>query len=109
MQNPKFKLQKSSDGQYYFNLLAGNGEVLLTSERYTQRSSALGGIAAVKDNAANDARYDRRTSSSGQAYFVLRAGNNEVLGTSEMYSSATALENGIAAVKRAAAEAGVEG
>jgi uncharacterized protein YegP (UPF0339 family) len=39
----------------------------------------------------------------------LRGGNNEVLGTSEMYSSAAARESGIAAVKRAAVEAGVEG
>lgn len=31
----KFVLQHTADGQYLFNLQAANGEVVLTSERYT--------------------------------------------------------------------------
>ena len=34
-----------------FNLKAGNHEVILTSERYTAKGSALKGIAAVLENA----------------------------------------------------------
>ena len=37
--------------------------------------------------------------SSGQFHFVLKAGNGEIIGTSEMYSSAAAMEKGIASVK----------
>jgi uncharacterized protein YegP (UPF0339 family) len=94
----RFVLVASAE-QYLFNLLAGNHEKILTSERYTSRASAVGGISAVRANAPIDARYDRRTSRRGEPYFVLRAANHEVIGTSEMYSSAWARDEGIAAVK----------
>ena len=38
-------LQRSSDDQYYFNLRAGNNQVILTSERYSTKASAENGIA----------------------------------------------------------------
>ena len=91
---------KRSGTQYMFNLVsAGNGQVVLTSERYTAKASAQGGIASVKQNATNDARYKRLTSTNGYPYFTLTAVNGEVIGTSEQYSSAQARENGIAWVK----------
>ncbi|BEP64428.1 YegP family protein (plasmid) [Variovorax sp. V213] len=90
---------KPSGTQYMFNLKGGNGEVVLTSERYTTKQSAEGGIASVKVNSPHDARYDRRTNSGGSPYFVLKAGNGEIIGTSEAYSSTTARDSGIAWVK----------
>jgi uncharacterized protein YegP (UPF0339 family) len=103
----RFVLKKSGD-QFHFNLKAGNNEVILTSERYTAKASALGGIEAVKANAPLEARYERRTSSSAQAYFVLKGGNHEVLGTSELYSSSSARESGVAAVRATAPAATVD-
>ncbi len=47
----KFQIQKSSDGQFRFNLKAANGEIILTSELYKQKASALGGVDSVKKNA----------------------------------------------------------
>ena len=43
----KFVLKPSGD-QLMFNLLAGNSEVILMSERYTRKESALQGITAVR-------------------------------------------------------------
>jgi uncharacterized protein len=63
-----------------FNLKAGNGERILTSERYKTKASAETGIASVKANAPDNARYDRRTSASAQPYFVLKAKNGEIIG-----------------------------
>jgi uncharacterized protein YegP (UPF0339 family) len=91
---------KTSAGQFMFNLKAGNGERILTSERYKTKASAETGIASVKANAADNARYERKTSTSKQEYFVLKAKNGEIIGTSEMYSSTQARETGIEAVKR---------
>jgi uncharacterized protein YegP (UPF0339 family) len=62
----------------------------------------------VRENALVDAQYQRRESIAGEPYFVLRAGNHEVLGTSEIYSSGSARDNGIAAVKTAAPSAAVD-
>lgn len=94
-----YVLKRSGD-QYMFNLKAGNSEVILTSERYTAKSGAQNGIASVQTNSPKDERFERKTSKSGEPYFVLKAGNGETIGRSEMYSSSSACENGIASVKR---------
>ncbi len=49
--NGRFLISRSTDEQFYFNLLAGNGERTLTSELYPARQSAHTGIASVKMNA----------------------------------------------------------
>lgn len=71
------------------------------------KAGAENGIESVRNNAPNDSRYDRKTSVSGQPYFVLKAANGEPIGNSEMYSSTTAMENGIASVKTNAPTASV--
>lgn len=104
----KFELKKSKSGQYMFNLIAANGQVILTSELYKAKSGAENGIESVRKNAGNDANYERKTSSKNEPYFVLKAANKEIIGTSEMYSSAASMENGIASVKTNAPGAKVE-
>ena len=94
-----YELNKSKDGQFRFVLKAGNGEIILTSELYRSLSSAKKGIASVQKNSGNDKRFVQKTSSNGKPYFNLRAGNHQVIGTSEMYSSESACANGIASVK----------
>jgi uncharacterized protein len=47
----KFVLRKGSSGKYHFNLQAGNGQVIATSETYESKASALNGIESVKNNA----------------------------------------------------------
>ena len=96
-----FELKRAAGGggQYTFNLKAANGEKILTSETYVSKSGATKGIESVRVNAPNDARYERKTSSAREPYFVLKAGNGEILGRSEMYSSTQAMERGIASVK----------
>ncbi|MFM9905686.1 MAG: YegP family protein [Pyrinomonadaceae bacterium] len=101
----KFELKVAKNGKYHFNLLAGNGQIILSSEMYESKSSAQNGIASVQKNAPDDGRYDRLKSSKGDPYFTLKAGNNQVIGQSEMYSSASAMENGIESVKKNAPDA----
>ena len=47
----KFEINKSKDGQYYFNLIAPNNEIIATSEMYTTKQSCKNGIESVKENA----------------------------------------------------------
>lgn len=91
---------KRSGEQFMFNLKAGNGEIILTSERYGAKESAKNGIASTQTNSPKDERYERKTSTAGQPYFVLKAANGEIIGRSEMYSSTSAMENGIQSVKQ---------
>ncbi len=104
----KFEISKSKNGKFLFNLKAGNGQVILTSQMYETKTSAQQGIDSCKTNSAIDGRFERNTSSSGQPYFNLKASNGQVIGRSEMYSSASAMENGVTSVKTNAASATVK-
>ena len=94
-----FELSKSTDDQFRFVLKADNSQTILTSQQYAGRDSAEGGIASVQANCADDSSYERKTSSDGRAFFNLKAANHQVIGTSQMYSSESAREGGIASVK----------
>ena len=98
----KFVIKKSSDGQFRFNLKAGNGETILTSELYKAKASALNGIASVKKNAPLDQRYERKMDKAGHPRFNLKAANGEIIGASESYSSESSREGGIDSVKASA-------
>lgn len=103
-----FELKPAAGGKFSFNLKAGNNQVILTSETYTSKAAAQGGIDSVKNNASSDARYQRKTAKDNSPYFVLTATNGETIGKSEMYSSASAMETGIASVKTNAPTATVK-
>jgi len=96
--NPKFQIFCSSDDEYYFRLLAENGEIILKSEGYTAKASCENGIRSVKENAVNQARFENKTTQNGRPYFVLKAANYEIIGVSETYSSENNRDIGIASV-----------
>jgi uncharacterized protein YegP (UPF0339 family) len=102
-----FLIEKGSTGKFRFNLRAGNNEIILTSETYEVKASAENGIESVRTNSQIAARFDSRTAKDGSPYFVLKAGNGEIIGTSEMYSSTAAKDNGIASVVTNAPDAKV--
>ena len=104
----KFVIKKRSNGEYQFNLKAGNGEVILTSEGYTTRQNCDNGIESVRKNSQDDSKYEKKTATNGKLYFVLKATNGQVIGTSEMYDSESGRNNGIASVKENAPKATVE-
>lgn len=101
----KFEIFLGKDQQFYFHLKAGNGEKILASEGYKQKASAYKGIESVKRNAPDDARYERKTSNNDKPFFVLKATNGEVIGTSQLYSANATREHGIEAVKQNAPSA----
>ena len=103
----KFIITKRTNGQYQFNLEAANGRVILTSEGYTAKAGCNKGIESVKTNAATDARYDRKEAKNGAYYFNLKAVNNEIIGTSQMYNTAETRDDGIESVKENAPNASV--
>ncbi|TPG80449.1 YegP family protein [Pseudomonas arsenicoxydans] len=94
-----YEVSKSSSGQFRFVLKAANAETILTSELYTTRAAADKGIASVQSNSPLDEHYEKKTTKDGHPYFNLKAGNHEIIGGSESYSSASAMEKGIASVK----------
>ena len=100
-----FELKPAANARFMFNLKAGNHEIVLTSETYPTKQGAHEGIDSVKANASADDRYERKVGSDKSPYFVLKAGNAEPIGCSQMYASAATMEAGIASVKAGARSA----
>ncbi|MEM9704886.1 MAG: YegP family protein [Pseudomonadota bacterium] len=104
----KFELYKDNAGEFRFRLKAGNGENILASEGYKAKASAENGIASVKKNAADEGRFEIKEQSNGKPYFVLKAGNHEVIGKSQAYESEASCKNGIQSVMSNAPDAEID-
>ncbi|MBT8223335.1 MAG: YegP family protein, partial [Eudoraea sp.] len=57
----KFEIKKDKAGKFRFNLKAGNGQVILSSEAYNSKSACDNGIDSVRKNSADDGRFERKT------------------------------------------------
>ena len=103
-----FEILESDGGDAYFNVVAGNGQVVATSETYASASNATRAVdttirivaTAIDATAATGAaRFETFTGQDGQTYFRLRAKNGEIVLQSEGYSSKSAAEGGIDSVE----------
>jgi uncharacterized protein YegP (UPF0339 family) len=94
-----YELKTMSNGNHMFVLKAGNHQVILTSQGYKEKRSAQAGIESVRKNGVDDGRYERKTAANGSPYFNLIATNGQIIGSSEMYSGTSAMENGVQSCK----------
>ncbi|MGE8343904.1 YegP family protein [Flavobacterium sp. ACN6] len=104
----KFVITKRTNGEFQFNLKAGNGQTILTSEGYASKDGCKNGIDSVKTNSQDESRYSKEESKSGKPYFTLKAGNGQIIGSSEMYESTSARDKGIESVKTNAPDAATD-
>lgn len=103
-----------------FDLKAGNGEVIATSEVYTTKAACQKGIESVQKNAAianfedqttegfatlTHPKFELYVDKADQYRFRLKARNGEIIATSEAYTSKAACSNGIESVRRNAPDA----
>jgi len=104
----KFEIYKDKAGEFRFRLKAGNGETILTGEGYAAKAGVTNGIESIRKNATDASRFEVKEAKNGGAYFVLKAGNHQVIGQSQIYSSTSAAQNGIASVGNNAPDASVD-
>ncbi|PJJ08701.1 hypothetical protein CLU83_1988 [Flavobacterium sp. 1] len=103
-----FLISKRKNDEFQFVLKAGNGQIILVSEGYTTKAGCDNGIESVRKNSQVDERFDKLESKNGKVYFNLKATNGQIIGTSEMYESVAARDNGIESVKKNAPDADVK-
>ncbi|MDO5655537.1 MAG: YegP family protein [Flavobacteriaceae bacterium] len=101
----KFKVKQRKNGEYQFNLVATNGQNILSSEGYTAKASCMNGIESVKKHSQDEKYFDSKESTNGKFYFNLKASNGQIIGTSEMYESKASRDNGIQSVMKNAVDA----
>ncbi|MBQ3196051.1 MAG: YegP family protein [Clostridia bacterium] len=116
----KFVVRETATG-VKFDLKAGNGEVIATSEVYTTKAACLNGVESVKNNCVGEIedqtvenfekvkhpKFELYQDKAGEYRFRLKAKNGEVIATSEGYKTKASCENGIASVKKNAPDAEV--
>ena len=119
----KFVISKTKNGEFTFNLKAGNGEVILTaSESYTSMSGCQGGIASVQKYALahvedqtvegfeelTHPKFEVYKDKAGEFRFRLKARNGENIRNSEGYKRKDSCMKGIASVGKNAPDAKIE-
>lgn len=95
-----FQVSKNKIGKFVFRLLASNGQIILSSEAFETKAAAAAAIRKVSESARAETNFERRSTTDGNYYFVLKATNGRVLGKSEVYASQAGLENGIWSVAK---------
>ena len=118
----KFVVKATKTG-FVFNLKAGNGEVIATSEVYTTEAACMKGVESVRKNAADakledqtvaevaavtNPKFEMYTDKAGEFRFRLKARNGEIIAVSEGYKAKASCLNGIDSVRRNAPDAAVE-
>ena len=118
----KFVVKATKIG-FVFNLKAGNGEVIATSEVYTTEAACMKGVESVRKNAAEakledqtvaevaavtKPKFEMYTDKAGEFRFRLKARNGEIIAVSEGYKAKVSCLNGIDSVRRNAPSAAVE-
>ncbi|MBR0459886.1 MAG: YegP family protein [Victivallales bacterium] len=119
----KFQIKASKNGGFIFNLLAGNGQVIASSQVYKSIETTKAGIASVQKNAPDAAiedqtvkdfqpqkhpKFELYADKGGKIRFRLKATNGQIIATSEAYESMKSAQNGIASVQKNAPEAKIE-
>lgn len=102
-----FELKKSGE-KFHFVLKAANGQVILSSQMYASKASAMNGIESVKTNSGNDSLYERKTAANGKFHFNLKSTNGQIVGSSQMYASESGVTTGIESIKKNAPDATVK-
>jgi uncharacterized protein len=95
----EFTITKNTNGSYYFQLRSGNGQVLLSSEGYISKDGCINGINAVKANIKDNNKFEKKNTANNKYYFILKAGNGQVIGTSEMFETMASRDNAMVAVQ----------
>ena len=117
----KFVVKETATG-FKFDLKAGNGEVIATSEVYSSKAACLNGVESVKNNCVGEIedqtvepvatvknpKFEIYEDKAGEFRFRLKAKNGEVIAVSEGYKAKSSCENGINSVKKNAPDAEIE-
>ena len=117
----KFVIKDTANGGFKFDLKAGNGEIIASSQVYKSQKSCEAGVASVKNNALAEVedqtvenvevkkhpKYELYTDKAGEFRFRLKASNGEIIATSEGYKQKASALNGIESIGKNAPDAAV--
>ena len=93
----KFDITRNPAGEWLFHLVGDKGQIFLASEAYSSgKPAAINGILSVEENGVLLERYEIVPVSADECTFVLRAGNNQVIGDGPMFRDCDAATEAVA-------------
>ena len=115
----KFVIKDTSNGGFKFDLKAGNGEIIASSQIYKSEASCKAGIESVKVNALAPVedqtvenfevlscpKFEVYLDKGGEYRFRLKASNGQIVATGEGYKQLSGCLSGIESVKSNAPDA----
>ncbi|MCA9621221.1 MAG: YegP family protein [Myxococcales bacterium] len=90
-----FDVSRRSTGQWFFATLGEQGQMVLSSQDYVEKVSALNGILSVEENGVHAEQYVVTELDNGLFSFVLRAKNNQVIADGQLFRTLEGAEAGI--------------
>ena len=117
----KFVVKQTKNG-FVFNLKAGNGEIIATSQTYSGEDACMNGIESVRKNAelakledqtvenfetVTNPKFEVYLDKRGEYRFRLKARNGEIIAPGEGYKAKASCLNGIDSIRRNAPESPV--
>lgn len=104
----KFIISKNTNGEFKYEFLNNNEEVILEKSAYKNKAMCLKVIESIKRNAQDDSKFYRKRTTENECYFNLKSSNGQILGTSKIYKDKATREDAIQLVKIISADAPVE-
>ena len=117
-----FAVKETATG-IMFNLKAGNGEIIATSEVYNSKDACLNGIESVRKNAVaanledqtvegfetqKNPKFEVYQDKKGEFRFRLKSTNGQIIAVGEGYKAKAGCLNGIESIRKNAPEATVK-
>lgn len=114
---------KETEKSIHFNLVASNGEIIGSSQNYSNKDGCINGIESVRKNAEaakledqtvenfeseTNPKFEIYEDKAGEFRFRLKARNGEIILSSEGYKAKASCKNGVESVRKNAADAKVE-
>ncbi len=94
-----YEISQASDGQYRFVLKAGNGEIILNSELYKAKASAVNGIESVQKIVVTMGGDMTVNCKKWKTLLQFKSSQSSIIGTSQFYASEASRDKGIESVK----------
>lgn len=104
----KFVISKNTNGEFKYEFLNNNEDVILEKSAYKNKAMCLKVIESIKRNAQDDSKFFRKRTADNECYFNLKSSNGQILGSSKIFEDKATRENAIQFVKMVSANAAVE-
>jgi len=81
----KFVIKTGKHHQFFFDLKADNGEVIITSDAFHTKAACNSGIEALKAVVRDDNKFERMKAATEHYYFIIKGANGKQIAKSVLF------------------------